>query len=245
MSVGTAKAQLKCGHQQCARPHLIFINPTSRRDTKGSFDYWLKMPKCFYVKPSKRSIPRCKAMIGTSRALTLLTIYAAVPTCTGLTPPAPRPYRCDIKSLKPTGRLDETTMGRRGRGALAIILQSRPSDEQQSGDAHERERATKLLVSLLIDLVGFSSFAVPALGETTDLAWAPISCVLIQYLYGNALISGLGLVEELLPGFDFIPTATIAWFLYYGRNSKNGLSSPPTEPRSLRRTEKSNDTIDV
>ena len=30
-------------------------------------------------------------------------------------------------------------------------------------------------------------------------------------LYGNGLIAGIAFAEELLPGLDIIPTATIAW----------------------------------
>ena len=80
-----------------------------------------------------------------------------------------------------------------------------------------------MVLSLLIDFVGFASFGLPGVGEAGDLAWAPISGLLISFLYGNALLGGLGFLEELLPGADFIPTATIGWFIvYYGKS--NGLS---------------------
>ena len=79
-------------------------------------------------------------------------------------------------------------------------------DEQQA-------KLTKLLVSVLIDLIGMATYAVPAIGEVGDLAWAPISAYLVYQLYGNGLIAGLALAEELLPGLDIIPTATIAWLL--------------------------------
>ena len=82
------------------------------------------------------------------------------------------------------------------------------------------EREIKLLLSLLIDLVGYASFGIPGVGEVGDIGWAPVSGILITYLYGNALLGGLGFIEELLPGADFIPTATIGWLItYYGQSS--------------------------
>ncbi|CAM9772755.1 unnamed protein product [Discosporangium mesarthrocarpum] len=58
-----------------------------------------------------------------------------------------------------------------------------------------------------------SSYAIPALGEVSDFGWAPVSAALIWYLYGNGIIAGVAFVEEILPGLDVVPTATIAWFL--------------------------------
>ena len=51
----------------------------------------------------------------------------------------------------------------------------------------------------MIDVIGVASFAAPVAGEVADIGWAPIT--------------GLALEEDLLPGYDVIPTATIAWFL--------------------------------
>ncbi|CAN0040428.1 unnamed protein product, partial [Hapterophycus canaliculatus] len=58
-------------------------------------------------------------------------------------------------------------------------------------------------------------------GQAADLGWAPISSALILYLYGNSIFAGLAFVEEILPGFDIIPTATIAWFLTNSEVGKN------------------------
>ena len=88
-----------------------------------------------------------------------------------------------------------------------MLLLQAPSptpDEQQA-------KLTKLLVSILIDLIGVLTYAVPAVGEVGDLAWAPIGAYLVYQLYGNGLIAGIAFAEELLPGLDIIPTATIAW----------------------------------
>eukprot|EP00967_Tisochrysis_lutea_P117018 scaffold188933_cov25-Tisochrysis_lutea.AAC.1 len=82
-------------------------------------------------------------------------------------------------------------------------------------------KLAKLLLSLLIDLVGFSTFVLPLAAEGADLAWAPVSALLVHQLYGNGLLTGLAFCEELLPATDFIPTATIGWVLentQIGRN---------------------------
>lgn len=93
----------------------------------------------------------------------------------------------------------------------------------------DNERLIKLLVSILIDLVGVASYAVPLAGEGADLAWAPVSALLVNYLYGNSILTGLAFAEEVLPGLDVVPTATIGWLLEnteLGR-SVNEASAPP------------------
>uniref|UniRef100_A0A6U9ZMF8 Uncharacterized protein n=1 Tax=Pseudo-nitzschia australis TaxID=44445 RepID=A0A6U9ZMF8_9STRA len=85
----------------------------------------------------------------------------------------------------------------------------------------------KLLVCILIDFIGVASFAAPGLGEATDVGWAPISAFLVNYLFGNGLFTALALVEELSPGFDFVPTATIAWFLE--NSNREAEAGPPSQ----------------
>jgi hypothetical protein len=92
------------------------------------------------------------------------------------------------------------------RRTSAPTLRAPSADPQQA-------KLAKLMISLLIDLVGFSTYLIPLAGEGADLAWAPASALLINYLYGNSFLTGLAFVEELLPGTDFIPTATIGWLL--------------------------------
>ena len=71
----------------------------------------------------------------------------------------------------------------------------------------------KLVASVLIDLVGSASYLVPFAGEGFDLAWAPISMVLVGAMYDGVMpnLKYLALVEELLPFTDVIPTATLGW----------------------------------
>ena len=79
----------------------------------------------------------------------------------------------------------------------------------------EQVKWPKLLASLAIDAVGVSSYALPMVGESEDIVWAPISAALVQAIYGTYWLTALDLLEEGLPFSDFIPTATLAWSLEY------------------------------
>ncbi len=76
----------------------------------------------------------------------------------------------------------------------------------------------KLIASVLIDLVGSSSYLLPILGEGFDLAWAPLSMILVGAMYDGVVpnLKYVALVEELLPFTDVIPTATLGWLREYG-----------------------------
>ena len=50
------------------------------------------------------------------------------------------------------------------------------------GGASELTPEAKLLLSIAIDLVGMSTYAVPVAGESADLGWAPVSAALIFWL---------------------------------------------------------------
>ena len=82
-----------------------------------------------------------------------------------------------------------------------------------AGGSGELTREGKLIVSILIDLIGMSTYLLPVAGEGADVGWAPVSAALIFWLYGSGIFAAAGFAEEILPGLDFVPTATIAWFL--------------------------------
>ena len=70
----------------------------------------------------------------------------------------------------------------------------------------------KLLLGILFDALGYVSFIIPGFGEFTDIIWAPISAWLLIKLYkGNTgKVAGvISFIEEILPGFDIIPTFTL------------------------------------
>lgn len=72
----------------------------------------------------------------------------------------------------------------------------------------------KLALCLFLDFIGYLSYAIPFLGEFTDVIWAPIAAFLISRMFKGALgkVSGVfTFIEEILPGLDFIPTFTITW----------------------------------
>jgi hypothetical protein len=71
------------------------------------------------------------------------------------------------------------------------------------------KKVLKLLVSIVIDVIGFLTYSIPALGELGDVVWAPVSSILVYFLYKSNLIAMGNFAEEILPGTDFIPTATI------------------------------------
>ncbi len=69
---------------------------------------------------------------------------------------------------------------------------------------------------IILDIIGCSSYMLPVLGEFTDVIWAPLSGIVFFSLFGKRLgvLGGMfSFVEELLPGMDFIPTFTIAWYI--------------------------------
>eukprot|EP00967_Tisochrysis_lutea_P076286 scaffold103154_cov32-Tisochrysis_lutea.AAC.1 len=69
----------------------------------------------------------------------------------------------------------------------------------------------KLAACLLVDLFGLASYLLPGVGELADLGWAPIQAYFLLFMFQSARISALGFIEEIVPGLDFLPTATIAW----------------------------------
>ena len=71
-------------------------------------------------------------------------------------------------------------------------------------------RNKKLVLGIIFDLIGMITFI--------DIIWAPVSGYLMSKMYSGrkGRIAGiLSFVEEILPGFDVIPSFTIMWFLTY------------------------------
>lgn len=101
-----------------------------------------------------------------------------------------------------------------------MIFSSSPSpsslffpSEEYIGQAPNPDRNVwiKLVGSIVIDAIGVSTFALPGVGETFDVIWAPVSGFIIQQVYGSPGFAFLGFAEEILPFTDVLPTATIAW----------------------------------
>ena len=73
-----------------------------------------------------------------------------------------------------------------------------------------------LKLCIILDIIGCLSYLVPFLGEFSDVVWAPLSGLIFYSLFGSRLGAMGGtftFIEELVPGLDFIPTFTIAYFI--------------------------------
>lgn len=90
----------------------------------------------------------------------------------------------------------------------------------------EKTDYSKLFLCVLLDLVGYFSYAIPLIGEFFDVIWAPISGIILMSLFKgkSGKIGGtIEFVEELIPFTDFIPTFTLTWFYHHLKATKNGL----------------------
>ncbi len=76
-----------------------------------------------------------------------------------------------------------------------------------------------------MDAIGLLNYAVPVMGEFTDLVWAPISAFIFYMSFGSWKGSLFNFAEEILPGVDFIPTFTIMWFMQ--KKQRNSAISTP------------------
>lgn len=71
-------------------------------------------------------------------------------------------------------------------------------------------KTQKLLLGILFDVIGMITFF--------DIFWAPASAYLMSKMYKGTRgkVAGVfSFIEEILPGFDFIPSFTIMWLLTY------------------------------
>jgi hypothetical protein len=81
---------------------------------------------------------------------------------------------------------------------------------------NRQTKEVSLIFCLLMDILGYATYAVPFFGELGDIFWAPISAFIFWRTFGSwrgALGGMFNFVEEILPGTDFIPSFTIMWFL--------------------------------
>jgi len=88
-------------------------------------------------------------------------------------------------------------------------------------------RQTSLLFCIVMDILGYATYAVPGLGEFADIIWAPISGFIFYKTFGGwkGTFGGIfNFVEELIPGTDFIPSFTIMWIVQYMGRKKDSTS---------------------
>ena len=73
-----------------------------------------------------------------------------------------------------------------------------------------------IAICILLDLVGMATYALPFLGEFSDVVWDPVSAMIFNKMFGGrvGLIGGvLNFLEEMVPFKDVITSFTIAWFI--------------------------------
>lgn len=81
----------------------------------------------------------------------------------------------------------------------------------------------KLLLGLLFDAIGMLSFAIPLIGEFSDVVWAPIAGFLMTKMYKGKVGKTAGIltfIEEIIPFTDAIPTFTLTWIYTYWITNK-------------------------
>lgn len=94
-----------------------------------------------------------------------------------------------------------------------------------------KNKYLKLVISLLLDAIGYVSFIIPGLGEFSDIIWAPISAYLMINMYkGNKgkIAAAVTFIEEAMPGLDVIPTFTLMWIYTYVFRKNNKEESETT-----------------
>ena len=80
------------------------------------------------------------------------------------------------------------------------------------------EKNASLLLCVVMDAVGYASYAIPGIGEFADIIWAPVSAFVFYKTFGGtrgAFGAVFNFAEEILPGTDFIPSFTIMWLWQY------------------------------
>jgi len=86
------------------------------------------------------------------------------------------------------------------------------------------KKQPSLIFCILMDIVGYATYAIPFLGEFADILWAPLSSIIFMKTFGGwkGALGGFGnFLEELLPGTDFIPSFTIMWFIQNMQKKKS------------------------
>ncbi|MEX0362214.1 MAG: hypothetical protein AB3N10_14650, partial [Allomuricauda sp.] len=82
----------------------------------------------------------------------------------------------------------------------------------------EDQKYQHLLLGLLFDGIGMLSFAIPGIGEFSDVIWAPVAGWLMTRMYKGKIGQVAGVVtfvEELIPGLDIVPSFTLMWLYTY------------------------------
>ena len=102
--------------------------------------------------------------------------------------------------------------------------------------------APALAFCIIMDVIGYASFAIPGLAEVSDIIWAPISALIFYKTFGGwkGAFGGIfNFVEEILPFTDFVPSFTIMWIWQYFNRVQHApttieIQQPARNSRSLK-----------
>lgn len=102
------------------------------------------------------------------------------------------------------------------------------------------KKLIKLAICIMMDLIGSGGLGFPLLGDLLDVFTAPIYAIMLHALFASNAVTVAGLTEELLPGTDGIPSATLAWVAeqrgyinnFNNNNSSDDLRVPTTTASS-------------
>ncbi|CAL2061470.1 hypothetical protein [Tenacibaculum sp. 190524A05c] len=89
---------------------------------------------------------------------------------------------------------------------------------------NKENKYLKLLLGIVFDLIGYTSFIIPWFAEITDVIWAPASAYLMTRMYKGKkgkVAAVVSFAEEALPWLDIIPTFTLMWIYTYVIYSEN------------------------
>lgn len=116
------------------------------------------------------------------------------------------------------GPLAHTMLSTKSGQSIVYQTGPRPSPVQLAEAVLPTAIWHKLIVSLLIDLIGSSSYLIPLAGESFDIMWAPTQTILIMAMYDDVSpnLKYISFVEELLPLTDIVPSATMGWLTEFG-----------------------------
>jgi hypothetical protein len=81
----------------------------------------------------------------------------------------------------------------------------------------------KLFLSIIFDLIGYASYLIPGLAETSDIIWAPLAAWLMTRMYkgtSGKVGAAIAFIEEILPFTDIVPTFTLMWLYTFVINPK-------------------------
>ena len=86
------------------------------------------------------------------------------------------------------------------------------------------KRPGLLIFCIVMDLIGYATYAIPLIGEIGDIVWAPLSAIIFFITFGGwkGAVGGIfNFIEEIFVGTDFIPSFTIMWFIKNVLNKKS------------------------